>query len=166
MEASSVTIKLTVDINAVRAALAFLDHIDSFPFDEITWMDGEEIITVPPKAAETWKFAGLCNHSFVEHEGWKFDQGFIETVDTPGIQEITESTYLSDFLHDWSWYQNGTGKALLYSSDPAEHAKVAAREAEEATTDGVGEKPDAKVAADFLTTHFMETGQFHYKDTQ
>lgn len=69
----------------------------------------------------------------------------------------------------WPWLENNTGKALLYSSDPAVHAAhdaLMARLDAEATTDGVGEKPDAKVAADFLTTHFMETGQFHYKDTQ
>lgn len=61
---------IRVDIKPIREALLALDMFNAIPFEELELVENGELISIPPKAREEWKFVGLCNSSFVELEGW------------------------------------------------------------------------------------------------
>lgn len=56
---------MIIDINEVRELEARLLEINSIPFDEIEWVDGNDHLTYHKDLIDSWKYTGLSNCYFI-----------------------------------------------------------------------------------------------------
>jgi hypothetical protein len=55
---------MKVNLNEVEAAQALLDKVNSEPLENIQWFRDDELVLVPKREVDEWKFIGLSNTAF------------------------------------------------------------------------------------------------------
>lgn len=63
--------KLTVDLAELKKVRAYIKRINAKKLEDIVWTSEGEVLPVKPEHVAEWKFVGLSNVTFAEHQFYK-----------------------------------------------------------------------------------------------